>query len=346
MSASDTLPVVAIAPEVVLDRAVEADRDLAAAIRRCESREVVLDLVIAGQVGAAVFGLLGEAGTSVVPFVAQARRRNPGVPIVVELPGTRAALRRIPKVLRAGASDVSVRGFDRLSDIIRMVLTPNWQSGAARALLDIVPPMVPRSLEAFAVACALKASPRLTVGLAADWAENSPRTIRSRLRRASLAPPLAFVKYCSAAHAMCLLYPQRLSPNQVVERMRFGSRRALHDLIHGYLGRPAEGVQKRWAYAALLLRPGEFLRRPRQRRPANVGLNLERLERYVNDELTATERIEFERWIAANAITQAGEARERVRQWSKARGLERDLRQRREETWVRLLRSIGSELDP
>lgn len=204
--------------------------------------------------------------------------------------------------------------------------------------------MVPEGVEAFAIACALKGSPRLTVELAAEWVETSPRTLRSRLRRASLSPPLAFVRYCSTAHAMCLLYPQRLPPSRVVERMRFASRRALHDLIQDYGDYSSDAVHERWAYAALLLRPGEFLRRPPVRRSSNVRLDLDRVERYVSGDLPAEERVDLERRIAGTALTEAGEALDRVRRWSEVRGLVRDLQQRREETWVRLLRSFGREL--
>ncbi|MBA3318522.1 MAG: hypothetical protein H0T50_10585 [Gemmatimonadales bacterium] len=339
-----TLPVIALAPEVVVDRAIAADLVRVAVARQCETGDELLDLTLKRQVDAAVIGLRDRAGPGVGQFIAKLRRRDPGLRIVVDMPATRTAFQQIPAVLQAGASEVAIRGFDRLSEVIGTVVAPDWQPGAERALLDVVPAMVPETLEVFGVACALKGSPRLTVELAAEWVETSPRTIRSRLRRAALAPPLAFVRYCSAARAMCLLHPQRLPPSRVVERMRFGSRRALHDLIQDYAGDSTALVHERWSYAALLLRAGEFLRRPPVRRTSNIGIDLEQLERYANNDLTTEERVELERRIAATALTEAGEALDHVRRWSEVRGLGRNLRQRREETWARLLRSIGPTL--
>ena len=339
-----TLPVIALAPEVVVERAIADDLARVAIARHCETGDGLLDLTLARQVDAAVIGLRDRAGPGVVQFIAKLRRRDPGLRIVVDMPATRTAFEQVPAVLQAGASEVAIRGYDRLSEIIGTLLAPDWQPGAERALLDVVPAMLPESLESFGVACALKGSPRLTVELAADWVEVSPRTVRSRLRRASLAPPLAFVRYCSAARAMCLLHPQRLPPSRVVERMRFGSRRALHDLMQDYAGDSTAAVHERWSYAALLLRAGEFLRRPPVRRESNISVDLERLERYANDDLATEERVDLERRIAATALTEAGEALDHMRRWSEVRGLGRNVRQRREETWARVLRSIVPQL--
>ena len=226
------------------------------------------------------------------------------------------------------------------------VLAPDWQVGAGPVLVDTVPPIVPRSLKAFAIACALKGSPRLTVERVAEWVRTSSRTIRNRLRQARLFSPLAFLRYCTAAHAMCLLYPQRLHPNQVVERMRFGTRRALNALIDKYSGRREDAVPERWAYAQHLLRADEFLRRHPRVRPSNVGLYLDRLERHMAGDLPAEERVDLELWIAGTGLADPGEVLDRMRSWAKARELEGEMRQRREETWARLLRSIGSEPEP
>ena len=105
-------------------------------------------------------------------------------------------------------------------------------------------------------------------------------------------------------------------------------------------------MPERWAYGGLLLRAEEFLRRHPRPRPSNVGLYLERLERHVEEGLTAEERVDLERWMAGTGLADVGEALDRMRSWAKARDLERDMQQRREETWARLLRSIGSELKP
>lgn len=306
----------------------------------------MLHLIVTRQVDAVVVGLSEPTGASTAPLIATARRRHNVLPIVIDLPASPTAFEQAPALLQAGASEVAVRGYDRLDDMIRTVLAPDWQPGAGLALVDTVPPMVPRSLKAFAIACALKASPRLTMELVADWVRTSSRTVRSRLRRAKLYSPLAFLRYCSAAHAMCLLYPQRLHPNRVVEKMRFGTRRALNGLIEKYSDSSAEVVPERWAYAGLLLRADEFLRWHPRPRAWNVGFNLERLERYVEGGLTAEERVDLERWVAGTGLADPGEALDRMRSWSKARDLERDMRQRREETWARLLRSIGPGLGP
>lgn len=343
---SGTLTVAALSADASLDRAVKADLARGVTVRHCETGDALHDLVAAREIDAVVVGLLDRSGASVAPHVAIAHRQAPGLRIVIDAPAEAAAFQRVPELLRAGASEVAVRGYDRIGEVLRTVVAPDWQPGAGLALLDTVPPMVPESLKAFAIACALKGSPRLTVEVVSGWVRISPRTVRSRLRRASLSSPLALIRYCSAVHAMCLLYPQRLHPNRVVERMRFGTRRALNGLIENYSHDSTEVVPGRWAYAALLLRADEFLRRPPLRRVVNVGFDPEQLERYMNDDLTTEERIGFERWIAATGLTEVGEVLERMRRWLDDRDLERDLGQRREETWARLLRSVGSEREP
>ncbi len=341
---SETLTVASLSAEDPLDGGIEADLAGLATVRHCETGDALLHLIFTRQVDAVVVGLSERAGASTAPLITAARRRRDGLPIVIDLQPAPKAFEQAPALLQAGASEVAVRGYDRLDDTIRTVLAPDWQPGAGLALVDTVRPMVPRSLKAFAIACALKGSPRLTMELVADWVRTSSRTIRSRLRRAKLYSPLAFLKYCSAAHAMCLLYPQRLHPDRVVEKMRFGTRRALNGLVEKYADSSAEAVPQRWAYAGLLLRAEEFLRWHPRPRASNVGISLDRLERYVEGGLTADERIDFERWMAGTGLADPGEALDRMRGWSKARDLEPDLRQRREETWARLLRSIGPGL--
>jgi hypothetical protein len=341
MPGSETLTVASLWAEDPLDRGIEADLGGLATVRHCETDDALLHLIITRQVDAVVVGLSEPAGASTAPLITAARRRHDGLPIVIDLRPAPKAFEQAPALLQAGASDVAVRGYDRLDDMIRTVLAPDWQPGAGLALVDTVPPMVPRSLKAFAIACALKGAPRLTVELIAGWVRTSSRTIRSRFRRAKLHSPLAFLRYCSAAHAMCLLYPQRLHPDGVVEKMRFGTRRALNGLIEKYADSSAEAVPQRWAYMGLLLRAEEFLRWHPSPRAWNAGFILERLERYVEGGLTVEERVDVERWVAGTGLPDAGEALDRLRSWSKARDLEGDLRQRREETWARLLRSIG-----
>jgi hypothetical protein len=343
---SETLTVARLSAEVPVDRGVEADLAGLATVRHCETADALLHLVATHQVDGVVVDLLDQTGASTVPLIKTARKQHSGLRIVIDLPAAPTAFEQAPALLQAGASEVAVRGYDRPGDMIVTVLAPDWQTGAGPALVDTVPPIVPKSLKPFAIACALKGSPRLTVELVAGWVRTSSRTIRSRLRQAKLFSPLAFLRYCSAAHAMCLLYPQRLHPNRVVERMRFGTRRALNELIEKYASHSGEAVPERWAYAVLLLRADEFLRRHPRPQPSNVGLYLDRLERYVEEGLTAEERVDLERWMAGTGLADPGEALDRMRGWSKARDLERDMRQRREETWARLLRSIGSELEP
>ncbi|MGH7528429.1 MAG: hypothetical protein ACREMX_17185 [Gemmatimonadales bacterium] len=344
MPGSGTLTVAGLYAEVTLDRVVEADLASLATVRHCETGDALLGLIAARQVDAAVIGLLDPAGASVAPLIAKAREQDPGLRIVVDVPAVPSALQQVPAVFRAGASEAALQGHDRLGEMIRTVLVPDWQPGAGMALLDTVPEMVPESLKAFAIACALKGSPRLTVEMVADWVRTSPRTVRSRFRRASLASPLTFIRYCSAAHAMCLLHSQRLHPDRVVERLRFGTRRALNDLIQDYTDDSAEAVPERWAYAALLLQAEEFLRREAARRSSNVRF-VELLDRYMARELTTEEGLRFERWLVRGGTAVASALEEMRRSWDHP-GMGRELRQRREETWVRLLRSLGSGLEP
>ncbi len=346
MPGSGTLTVAVLSAGDDLDRAVEAELARLATVRHCETGAALLDLVVAREVDAAVVGLLDRAGAGAASLIARARKRDPGLRMVVDLPAVPAAFQQVPVMLRAGASEVAIRGYERLGEMIATVLAPDWQPGAGLALLDIVPPMVPRSLKAFAIACALKGSPRLTVERVTDWVRTSPRTARSRFRQASLASPLAMIRYCSAAHAMCLLYSQGLPPDRVVERLRFGTRRALNDLIEDYSDDSTEAVPERWAYAALLLRAEEFLRRPPVCRAPNVGFDLEQLDRHMAGQLTAEEGRRFELWLAGGGPAVGQALEEMLKSWDNPAIGRRAMWQRRNETWVRLLRSLRSRPGP
>ncbi len=339
MSGAAKLAVASLSADVAHERAVASDLDVLATVRHCKTNNELLDLILARQVNAIVVDLLDQSGSSVAPLIAEAHAEYPGMRMVVDLPATPEAFEQVPAALWAGASEVSIRGYDRLRDTVETVLEPDWQPGAGLALLETVPPMVPESLKAFAIACALKGSPRLTVDRVADWVGTSPRTIRSRLRRAELSSPLAFVRYCSAAQATCLLFPQRLSPDRVVERMRFGTRRALHDLVEHYSGGSTELVPDHWAYAALLLRAERFLQRQATPQPVHGAFAGEggRLDRRAQGDVVSEVRRELEQLESDVGIPAADVLRV-------LGASEHETQQLKEETWVRLVRSIGPEL--
>lgn len=288
-------------PATVAILAVGADAQTAAAgelegigpLRYCETAEALDRLIDHNHIQVIVTEPHDGLAFPASSFVGHVRERLPEIPIVVWLNPSPAAIRGMPAALGAGVTDFSVRGFDRLGDLVRAALESGWRLGAGMPLLYLMRLLVPRDLEEFVIVCAIKGSPRLTPSRVAEWIRVKERTLRDRLQHAALAPPSVFIDYATAVHAAYFLDSLGLEPVTVVERMRFGRTRSLNSLLRQYAGRSANALRQHGGLRPMLRDAERALRRPI---PELGESSL--TDRYLLGELTNQQRVDLERWLA------------------------------------------------
>ncbi|MEO7986237.1 MAG: hypothetical protein ABI766_06860 [Gemmatimonadales bacterium] len=306
-------------------------------LRYCETAAMLDHLTAGGDVAAIVTEPRDITGLPVSAFIAPLHERMPETPIIIWFRPSPAAFRAMPEALAVGASGCSVRGYDRLSVILSSSLDSACHAGAVPALLHIFRLLIPTELEEFGLICALKASPRLTPTLVADWMRVKERTLRDRLQQASLAPPSVFIDYATAIHAAFLLDEVGCEPEEVVKRMWFGRTRSLSALVRQFSGLPARGLRQHGGFNAMLARAESCLRRADSRRePEEAGF----IDRYLSGELSPEERVAFDWWLAT-APAGVAEVLEGMRMLLGDRPRsDEDVRLRRL-VWMRLRRELG-----
>ena len=112
-----------------------------------------------------------------------------------------AAVQEMPAALGAGATDFSIRGFDRLGEVVRGALAIDRPIGVSTPLLYLMRWLVPPDLEEFVIVCALKGSARLTPSLVSGWIRVKERTLRHRLQHALAHVSSVFIEFATAVHA-------------------------------------------------------------------------------------------------------------------------------------------------
>jgi hypothetical protein len=313
--------------------------DRSQSVRYCETSDALLKLVAAGGVDVAVTELRDRHNESVSPAIATLHERAPGVPVVTYFAPSPATLQEVPAALTAGASECAIRGYDRLGGVVRRVLAPQWRPGAGLPLLEMLRPLLPTDLEEFGIACALKASPRLTPERLASWIRVRERTLRSRLQRADLAAPGTFIDYGAAVHAACMLDLHGFKVEAVVETMQFGSTRALNALLRQYTGKSAKELREHGGFSVLLLQAEQVLRRPGLLENLSIGIDARLIDRYLAGELSGDQQMEFEQWLVS-APPAVAEMLEQMRRLLGPRPSPAVLRRRKREIWARLWRKL------
>ncbi|MGH7497570.1 MAG: hypothetical protein ACREL3_01830 [Gemmatimonadales bacterium] len=325
--------------------ATGADAQMAAAaelegvgrLRYCETADALTRLVADGDVSAIVTEPRDAAGVPASSFVALLHDRIPEIPIIVWFWPTPAGFREVPSTLAVGAADCAVRGHDWLPAVLHAAWEPAWRPGAITPLLHILRLLIPPDLEEFGIICAVKASPRLTPARVAEWMRIKERTLRDRLQQASLAPPSVFLDYATAIHAAFLLDEAGLEPEVVVDRMRFGRTRSLSALLRQFSGRHARGVREHGGFNAMLARAEASLRRDDQTHDSEEN---RLIDRFLADELSPVQRVEFERWLAV-APPGVAEVLEGVRLLQGERPQTPEDVRARQRVWARLRRELG-----
>ncbi|MGI9041531.1 MAG: hypothetical protein ACR2HK_10640 [Gemmatimonadales bacterium] len=325
-----------LAPGIEVRSALRAELEGTVSVRYCDSGDALVEVAAAGGIDAAVLELWGHAQASNLPLISRLQERAPRLRIGLWFAPTPAAFRDAAAALTAGASDCAVRGYDRLSRVIRNMLASQSQPEASLLLLARLEPLVPDDLKEFATACALKASPRLTAATVAGWVRVKERTLRDRCQRAGLCAPSVFIDCAAAVRAACLLDLYGLEPDVVVEAMQFGSTRALSALLREYTGRSARELREHGGFVDLLSDAEAVFQRSLLWRLAPRELDGDLIDRYLTDDLTSEERLRFEQRLV-NAPVQLIEFLEQMRHQHGGRS-DSPAARRRRKLWARLRR--------
>lgn len=333
MGKSGAIVVAALDGDMELTPLLQAELGDEGTVRRCETPHALAGLVGAGGVDVTVVGVHDHGGGRIATTVRLVRAQARGARIVLQLVPAPPTIQQLPAAFEAGAAEVAVRGHDRLGDIVRAVAAPGWKPAAVLDLLRLYKSLVPDVLSEFAVACAVKASPRLTLPMLTHWLRITERTLRNRLQRASLCPPSVFLEYATAVHAGCLLARHGLTISAVVKRLGFADGRALTRLLRRYAGRSAREMRQHGRLDELLARHEAVLRDRSSRLDGRL------VDRYLANELTAVERVRFEQWLVS-APPEVVEELAQLRLLLGERGDPNDLQRRKREVWARLRQAV------
>jgi AraC-like DNA-binding protein len=226
-----------------------------ATIRFCETVESLLELVALGGVDAVVADLRDVSGASILPTFGVLRRQVSHLPLIVHCLPTPEALRELPikSAVHRGLSLV-FRNYEHLGAALRPLLHSPRVPSAAETLACHVVPLVPDPFGAFALVCALKASPRLKVSTAASWSGTSRRTLERSLRRAGLPGAGVVLGSCTALHAAWWIDVQGWSTKQVVAEMGFSHASGITRVLQRHFGCSVKALRMEGGFQGLLYR--------------------------------------------------------------------------------------------
>jgi hypothetical protein len=226
-----------------------------AAVRFCQTREVLVALAIEGVVDAVIADVRDSAGASVMPAFAEIHRRVPSLPLILYCLPTPEALRDLPNFIAVTRGlNLVFRNCEHLGLALRPILRATRMPGAGETLARHVVPLVPGPFRPFLLVSALKASPRLKVGTAAAWSGVPRRTLERSLLRARLPSARALLGSCTALHAAWWLDVQGWPAKQVVTEMGFPHKSAIVRVLRRYFGCTMRSLRDAGGFQTLLQR--------------------------------------------------------------------------------------------
>ena len=225
----------------------------AAAVRFCATAESLVELASGGAVDAVISDMRDSAGASVMPAFAVIRRRAPRLPLILYCLPTPEALRDLPSFIAVTRGlNVVFRNCEHLGLALRPMLRAPRVPGAGETLARHVVPLVPGPFRPFLLVSALKASPRLKVGIAAAWSGVPRRTLERSLLRARLPSARALLGSCTALHAAWWLDVQGWPAKQVVTEMGFPHKSAIVRVLRRYFGCTMRSLRDAGGFQELL----------------------------------------------------------------------------------------------
>jgi len=247
--------VAAMIPDPAARRLTTEQVGTLATVRFCETAEALLELVGRGGVDAVVADLHDAAGASILPAFGILHGQAPHLPLVLYCLPTPEALRELP-IRGAGVRGLTLvfRNFEHLGLALAQVLRPLRAPSAAETIAHHCVPVVPMPFRPFLLVCALKASPRLRVGMAVRWSGASRRTLERSLRGARLPGAAAMLGSCTALHAAWWLDVQGWSTKQVLAEMRFSHGSSITRVLQRHFHCSVKTLRAEGGFSELLYR--------------------------------------------------------------------------------------------
>jgi AraC-like DNA-binding protein len=226
-----------------------------AAVRLCETRELLVTLATEGVVDAVISDIRDGAGASVLPAFAEIHRRVPSLPLILYCLPTPEVLRDLPSFIAVTRGlHLVLRNCEHLGLALRPILRATRVPGAGETLARHVVPLVPGPFRPFLLVSALKASPKLKVGTAAAWSGVPRRTLERSLLRAHLPSARALLGSCTALHAAWWLDVQGWPAKQVVAEMGFPHTSAVVRVLRRNFGCTMRSLRDAGGFPELLKR--------------------------------------------------------------------------------------------
>jgi AraC-like DNA-binding protein len=173
---------------------------------------------------------------ALIDAVGAIHRARPSATIAIYCPLNPASARTIVSLVKAGAQEIILHGYDDPAVWLRRQLTEWRTSGVPTSMLDRVASVLPAHLAPFISYCFRHAHEAPTVSAAAQAVGVHRRTLVNWLRVAALPPPRLMISWCRLLSALERLVDSNESVEHVAHAMRFGSGAALRKMCLRYTG--------------------------------------------------------------------------------------------------------------
>ncbi len=224
-------------------------------VRMCDRADVFRSLLAAADVRLVVSELRDRVGASVIPVLVEQASRPDAPAIIARASLADAAADDVIQLASARIPvRVSLRGVSLIGEAVLGALGANSEPRAGLVILERVGPLLPRSLRAFMVLCAVAPSPRLQVERAATLLGVSRRTLENRVALAALPPAHSVIAWCVALHAAWQLDVLGHRPKEVAATLGFASGAAVANLLRRYCGCSATSLRNHGGFQTQLAR--------------------------------------------------------------------------------------------
>lgn len=168
-------------------------------------------------------------------------------------------MRLIPDAVRAGATQIVIRGVDDTPGGLRRLVEMARGERTAALIVSAALPFVPQSLRPFFVACATHARHAMSVGGVSELLSVSRRTLRADVRRACLPAPHVIIAWNRVLHLLRAIEEQDRPLEQLADRHGFASASVARHMLRRYTGYSQAGLHARGGFSYALHEFGSIL---------------------------------------------------------------------------------------
>lgn len=174
-------------------------------------------------------------------YIRLCARTQPLGPIIVCCDLYRGVADHLYDAVCAGATTLSLRGYDKLADVVRSAFQ-NWQFRAVcRATLDDILPHLPKEAWPFMEYCVTNVQQSLTVAGVAKAIDIHPRRLHRILVSAGLPAPVSTISWSRLFVATRLITTHDLAVERAALMVGFTTGSGLRNMLKRYVGlRPRE----------------------------------------------------------------------------------------------------------